>query len=425
MEWRREGCLVDRTGSGAELIIRTLDSMDPGLRLFVLAGPGDCIGTYQRWIAGRNEDRIPAVAYSQQMFEFADEERIHLRMAPRLEGSSIANHPLISIVPIPRPRAGGVRYLLSHLRRGIRGWLEARSFRANAVIVHDDLEPIGLLPFLFCRCPVFYELHCAMWPRGAPARPVRRLRRWVSRCIIRLVCTGVLATSDECRRQVAGGDAATHARTRLFLPSYRDRLPIGLPAPAPSPPLRVLSAGRIEAFKGVFDIVEAARRLEISHPGEFRWSIAGDGPHLEELRQKIREGGLESVVQTPGRLDRQTLIDAIAACHLTITPTRNTFAEGLAQLPLESVIIGRPAIVSNVVPAFDHLQGACLRVPDGDPAAIADVILELRNNPRKYDSLCEGTKAARRVILDETFAYKRVLRELFGPRLPRRGLHRD
>lgn len=420
MEDSGKGSLPD-----SESIVPTFSTSSEGLRLFVLAGPGDCIGTYRRWMAGRSEDRIPAVPYSQQMFEFADEECVHLRISPRLSGSSVTNHPLISIVPIHGPRAGGVRYMLSHLRHGLRGFLGARTFDATAVIVHDDLEPIGLLPFLFCRCPVYYELHCAMWPRGAAAKPVRRLRRWLSRCIVRLVCTEVLATSEECRRQVAGGDAAVHARTRLFLPSYRDRLPIGLPVPTPLSPLRVLSAGRVEEFKGVFDIVEAARRLEISHPGEFRWSIAGDGPHLEELRRRIREGGLESVVETPGRLDRQALIDAIAACHLTITPTRNTFAEGLAQLPLESVIIGRPALVSNVVPAFDHLQAACLRVPDGDPSAIADAILDLRLSPRSYESLCEGTRTARQLILDETFAYKQVLRELFGPRLPRRRHHRD
>ena len=83
------------------------------------------------------------------------------------------------------------------------------------------------------------------------------------------------------RRRDRRGDAEKIFRTPLTLSRQ---------------PFRVFFAGRIEINKGVYDIVEIARRLSADRSGAFRFDICGIGSELNNLRQRIDTLNLEEVV---------------------------------------------------------------------------------------------------------------------------------
>ena len=61
-------------------------------------------------------------------------------------------------------------------------------------------------------------------------------------------------------------------------------------------PFRVLFNGRVEANKGVFDLVSIAASLAATRPGEFHFDVCGDGSALEELRIEVVGRDLQDLV---------------------------------------------------------------------------------------------------------------------------------
>ena len=64
-----------------------------------------------------------------------------------------------------------------------------------------------------------------------------------------------------------------------------------IPTSAPGRPFTVLFAGRTEANKGIFDLVEICRSLEAERPGDFQFDICGEGSGLESLRASAAASG--------------------------------------------------------------------------------------------------------------------------------------
>jgi glycosyltransferase involved in cell wall biosynthesis len=171
-------------------------------------------------------------------------------------------------------------------------------------------------------------------------------------------------------------------------------------------PFRVMYAGRIEENKGVFDVLKMAEKLP-----HVEFSMCGDGSALPEIKRQIIVRRLKNV-KTYGNLARPELVEQYRAAHLVVVPTRSTFAEGFAMVAAEAILMLRPVITSQVVPASEVLAKAIVCVKTDDAEAYASAIEKLSMDETAYIALVKGAQDLRQFILGDATSFCAGLRSV-------------
>jgi glycosyltransferase involved in cell wall biosynthesis len=258
-------------------------------------------------------------------------------------------------------------------------------------------------------------LHCALWPAG------RKPTGFVGRTIARLdgffwrrCAAATICVSPECERQVR--DIAGHPRGPMFQvrAQYRRGYLDALPRPKwpADGAMRIMYAGRIERNKGVFDLLEIARRLQSERPGRFVWEICGTGSADAELSRAAAQAGLDGIFQLRGKLDRTAMAEAFARSHVVIVPTTADFAEGLNKVCVESILAGRPVVTSIHSNAIDVLGASAIEVPSGNPHAYGDALLRLADDRDAYERACAACHQVQEQFYDNANSWGTALRSI-------------
>lgn len=154
----------------------------------------------------------------------------------------------------------------------------------------------------------------------------------------------------------------------------------------------VLYIGRLEDYKGIYDIVEVAAR----HP-KVPFRIVGTGNHEAKLREKIAESGLTNIELT-GNQTREQVLAHLAWAKVCLVPSRWNETFGLTAA--EAMAAGVPVIVSRMggLPEVveDGVSGYVVEM--GDVNAMGGLIDRLMMD---QDEFAEMSKQARRRALDE------------------------
>lgn len=114
--------------------------------------------------------------------------------------------------------------------------------------------------------------------------------------------------------------------------------------PPESAPLRFLCVGRLAPVKGQHILVEAAHRLAATGR-DFVITIAGGGPELKFLRNRVEQLGLSSRVLIPGFVSQEELDRLYAEADVFVLPS---FAEGLPGVLMEAMSAGTPCVTTYV-----------------------------------------------------------------------------
>lgn len=142
-------------------------------------------------------------------------------------------------------------------------------------------------------------------------------------------------------------------------------------------PLRIVFAGRLMPHKGVFDLLEAVRRIVGRH--ELRLDVAGRGPAASDLEEKVANLGLGQVVRLHGHMEWEGLQELLRRSHVFALPSH---AEGLPKVMWEAWAAGTALVISPVgsVPRYveDGVDG--LLVPPGEPAELAEALSRLADD---------------------------------------------
>jgi glycosyltransferase involved in cell wall biosynthesis len=317
----------------------------------------------------------------------------------------------------PKPQIGsgvGWRFYLVQIWYGLRvvGW--ALQERADVVIADSGTTEwivLGLLALF--RIPVVAVLHNSLWPMGH--RPRRGLAQTLCRLdgfFFRHIAAATVGVSPECVRQVREIAGTTKGRVlecrAQFRTGFLDRVaPV---AEANRTPFRVLFLGRLEAIKGVWLVVDLAGQLEAKNPGAFLWRIVGKGSEFEPLKQSIVTAGLEHVVQVESSLpNEEAALKIMGWAHAMIVPTMPDFCEGLAMTAAESVLAGRPVVVSSVVPAWEVLGGAALKAEAGNVASFVAAFKRLAFEPGCYEACQRATAQVQGQFYDRSQGLGNVL----------------
>jgi glycosyltransferase involved in cell wall biosynthesis len=150
------------------------------------------------------------------------------------------------------------------------------------------------------------------------------------------------------------------------------------------------SVANLTVFKGHRYLLRALPRIRELIPG-VRLVLVGEGPLEGQIRDQIRELGLDGAVVFTGARDDvpriASIFDVFALCSVQ---------EGLSIALLEAMALGKPAVVSRVggltEVVEDGKQG--ISVPPADSVALAEAITTLLSQPELRDRM--GVAAQRR-----------------------------
>ncbi|MDR3632328.1 MAG: glycosyltransferase family 4 protein [Isosphaeraceae bacterium] len=355
-------------------------------RVVYMAGPGDIVRSYRRWREGLDDPSQVADTYSGQFYQVCRDLG--------LEGLVISSHPRAERVDDPpfrlehrplRPlRASGVLHHLREIAYDVRLIAICVRFRADVVLLQGGyhywflfaslrLAGIKLIPILM----VVIKL------KFGKIKGYQNLLARVNGWFFRRSTWRILSASDDISRQVVEMTRGRSAPIEFFLPRFRaDRLPAR--DTPPSPPFRVLFAGRVEKNKGVFDLLEVARLLVSRGRTDIVFDLCGAGGASNELALRVEASGMSDRFRLHGHCDHGEMGRMYGQAHVVVVPTTSEFVEGFNQVVIESVLSARPVVTSSVCPSLEYVLEAAVEVPPDDVEAYAAAIVRLADDPELY-----------------------------------------
>lgn len=137
---------------------------------------------------------------------------------------------------------------------------------------------------------------------------------------------------------------------------------------------KILFVGRLVYYKGIEVLIDAFRNIQ-----NCELFIIGEGPLMNNLKNKVKEYGLQTVVHFMRKVNDEDLKSAFYDCDVFVLPSiENSEAFGLVQL--EAMVYKKPVINTNLptgVPyvSLNNISG--LTVTPGNTQELSDAIQKL------------------------------------------------
>lgn len=375
------------------------------LRILYAAGPGDVLGTYRHWKAGKDDPSQVSMTYSGQFYDVVREldAEAYVIACNKNRGRLRDGAFIIEHRPVPfHHTPSALLYHFGQMWSALRLMLSALWFRADAVvIVCGTCHWFPLRVLRLFRIKVIPTMHCVIWRKGESLHGLKKVIGRLNRKFFTRTVSGIMTASHDISQQVGELTGGRMKTVHEFLPSYRPEQfrEIGEPSTVRRP-FRVFFAGRVERNKGVFDLLEIAKRFTAAGRRDIEFDLCGAGGALAELKAAVDEAGLAERFRCHGHCNKPTMREMFARCHVVIVPTTSEFIEGFNQVVAEGVLSGRPVITSSVCPALDYVRDAVVEVPPDDVGAYHDAILKLCDDLAFYERKTAACYAAQGQFYD-------------------------
>jgi glycosyltransferase involved in cell wall biosynthesis len=156
----------------------------------------------------------------------------------------------------------------------------------------------------------------------------------------------------------------------------------------------VLFVGRISAYKGIGDLIDAFAIASRDRP-RLRLTIAGDPEDpFEPYKAQIRRLGIAEITQCHPRFVSEEFKSTLyAAADVAMMPHRESSQSGMG---LEALAAGKPIVVTRVGGLVDlvdeEVNGYC--VPASDPPAMARAVTRFFSLPRSSQAAMAAASEA-------------------------------
>jgi glycosyltransferase involved in cell wall biosynthesis len=380
---------------------RAMRSWRRPARIFFISGPGDVVGTFRHWKQGHDDPSQMSVTWSGQFFDVCRKLGLEAYVVAWAGQADREADARFTVVNRPKPewsRRGGWRYHLGEQWYVLRMIAGAIRFRADTVLMAGGLPLMLFRVLRALRIRFIVDFSCVLWRKYLPIGRTWGVVHRLERPILRDQAFALLSMSCDITSQLVQVAGNRPRPIVEYLPLYRrDRIQ-ALPAPA-GQPFRVVFAGRVEAYKGAYQLVELARRFRRSGR-DILIELCGDGGALREVERRVAEEDLSSHLVVHGYCMFDELRRIYARAHSVIVPTTAEFAEGFNMVVAEAVLAGRPVVTSAVCPAVHYLGDAVVQVPVDDVDAYERAIERLADDPKFYAQTRDAGSAVRERFFD-------------------------
>jgi glycosyltransferase involved in cell wall biosynthesis len=310
--------------------------------------------------------------------------------------------------PNPLYDRNGLNYHLAHLTYAKEIVRDAKSLGADLVVSSTEPYPFLLEPLTWLGVKVVPALHATFLPEFKKATLAQRLISRASRRFLRQKCYAILTHPGACARQARQVAGNSPKPLLEFLPLFHKDLFDDIQPPQQNSVIfRVITVGRLERSKGVFDLIEIATKLRESGRTDIHFDVCGTGSALADARNRVEELSLGNMFSLHGWVSMEQLMDLWAQSHVAVVPTTRDFVEGFNQVVIEAILAGRPVITSEICPAIDYVKPCAIQVPAEDPDAYREAIISLADDPEYYENMTSNCERVGKQFLDpnNSFAY--------------------
>jgi L-malate glycosyltransferase len=275
--------------------------------------------------------------------------------------------------------------LLSYVRLLLGARRLLRRIAPDVVHAHYSVTH-GTIAVLAGWRPVVVTLWGSDLLRGD--RPVGWVGRRINRFVLRRA-DGVTAASRFMA--VIGEELAGDGRTVRHVPFGVDTDAFRPAAAAPGRPFTVGFVKSFEAKYGAGVLVEAFTRV-VERVPDARLVLVGAGSRQARLERLIERLGLAGRVDLPGRVLNDRVPTVMAGFDVLANPSRS---EAFGVVLLEASASGLPVVATRVggtaETVVDGVTG--LLVPVDDPAALAEALVALADDPERRRRMGEAGRA--------------------------------
>tara|TARA_Y100000310_G_scaffold343768_1_gene452928 strand:+ start:430 stop:1236 length:807 start_codon:yes stop_codon:yes gene_type:complete len=169
-------------------------------------------------------------------------------------------------------------------------------------------------------------------------------------------------------------------------------------------PLKLLTVGRISEEKGHKYAIDAMKILSKDYsPRDLTYNIVGDGVLSEEIKEKIKENGLENYVNLLGAVKQEKLFELYGDSSIFILPSisgaKNGGVEGQGVVLQEAQCSQIPVIASKIggIPESFIDKKTGFLVEERNPEEIAEKVKYFLKNKEMVGKMgAEGRKFVER-----------------------------
>ena len=277
-------------------------------------------------------------------------------------------------------------------------WVIQRVRNAKALYVYLP----GHLPLLFALTARLLRRPYGCYLRGEIREPWRSLGLNGARFAL---------VANEGVQRIA----QRHCANTTLIPPLVDLTESDISPPKPpksQPPWRILYIGRIEASKGIRELLRAAGLAQASGVN-LELDLVGSDLEPDRFQKEADRAGVSAVRFHGVISDRDRLRDLFDAADLFVLPS---YSEGFPRVLLEAMAFGIPVLTTFVggTPSLMNDGENCLRIPVRDAEGLAEVMERaLSDSELRFRIATGGSATARRILSADLPSHaQRVYEEL-------------
>lgn len=265
------------------------------------------------------------------------------------------------------------------------------------IIITDTFHPCGVLPMLLGRRTFVLAHGAELLPSKSLFKRLffDRYRNFVLRSATKVIANSkyTMDLVNSCSKSSNVVAIPLSVDENIFFPVSERKRANNI--------LKLCSISRIEKFKGHDFIIETISELPEYYKNRISFNIAGKGPYLNELQEKIVLYKLQKNVKLLGFIANSDLRDFYISSDLFILCTRedleNNHVEGFGLVFLEAQACGIPAIGTNtggIPDAIEDDNGGWLVEAD-NKKQLSELLIKIIDN---IDVVIESGKMARKRV---------------------------
>ncbi|MBU9813395.1 glycosyltransferase, partial [Rahnella sp. C60] len=177
--------------------------------------------------------------------------------------------------------------------------------------------------------------------------------------------------------------------------------------------IRLLSIARLTEKKGISVAINACLLLKQNNI-DFDYTIIGDGPLRKELESQVENLGLGDKIVFLGAQTQETVSQYLNNSDVFLLPSVTATdgdMEGIPVAIMEAMAIGIPVISTfhSGIPELIENRVSGFLVNENDAESIADVVIEIINEPTILFSICHNAKQKIDDEFDQDKSYSKML----------------
>lgn len=236
-------------------------------------------------------------------------------------------------------------------------------------------------------CPELYEAKF-----GKTSGPLYKSQLWLERHTYDH-CTFAFVTNESYKEIAIRRGGMSPDKVHVLRSGPRlERLKIQSPKPEIKRGKRFMVGylGVIGQQEGIEYLLEAARYLrDEKGRDDIFWGIVGGGPHLEALRRKSEEMGLQEIVEFTGRVSDEKMLDYLNTADVCVNPDEYNAMNDKSTMNkvLEYMALGKPIVQFDLTEGRYSAQDASLYAERNNARDMADKIVMLLDDPERREKM--------------------------------------